>query len=160
GPESMAEFWAHKRYWDLIAVRYLITSGRDLNMSVIAQPPLAAPAPVPLMTPRRVNVACTSGPFDTVAVTLSTYGVTQYGTVLFEVLDESDHLLARAPSVDAATLVDNGDQSFSLPEPVCVDRSRSVVFRVQFQPSAPGAVIAAWEYPGRIDAQLLYKLLR
>ena len=30
-PEPLAEFWAHKRYWDLVGVRYLLAAGRDLN---------------------------------------------------------------------------------------------------------------------------------
>lgn len=30
-PDPLGQFWAHKRYWDLIGVRYLLTTGRDPN---------------------------------------------------------------------------------------------------------------------------------
>ena len=30
-PDPVAEFWAHKRYWDFLGVRYLLTTGADPN---------------------------------------------------------------------------------------------------------------------------------
>ena len=158
-PEALAEFWAHKRYWDFAGVRYLMTTGRDPNLRVLSQPPPGPASPVPLAAPRQVAVSCAAGPFDTIVVTLSTYGTPQRGRVRLEVLDPDGNRLAEAAPVDSAGLLDNADQRFTLPGPACTPPAAQVFLRLQFEAAAPGAMIAAWTYPGRSDAVFLYKTM-
>jgi hypothetical protein len=159
GPEPLAEFWTHKRYWDLIGVRYLLANGRDLNMQIVAGPATGAAAPVPLAGPRQAAVSCANGPFDTVGVLLSTYAATQAGQVDLDVLDASGQVAATAVPVDAATLLDNAERNFSLSTPACRTPAGQVTLRLRFRPAAPGAMIAAWHYPGPRDSEFLYKAL-
>jgi Bacterial membrane protein YfhO len=159
-PDALAEFWTRKRYWDLVGVRYLMTGGRDPNLRVLTEPPPGAAEPVPLAAPREVAVSCGAGPFDAVGVQLSTYAATQRGRVHLEVLDTNGNPIAQAAPVDSATLVDNADQSFALPAAVCAAPAPHVVLRLRFEASVPGAMIAAWTYPGRPDARFLYKALQ
>jgi len=158
-PDPTVEFWSRKRYWDLIGVRYLLTVGRDLNMRIVAGPARDAPAPVPLVAPRLAPVSCAGGAFDSVAVPLSTYGATQNGDVRLEVLDEHGAVMTAAVPVDAATLVNHAQQAFAFPTRVCADGARQVTLRLQFTPSAPGAAIAAWHYPGSREAEFFYTAL-
>src|SRR5204863_2931953 len=138
-------------------VRYLITNGRDPNMQIVAQSAPAAASPVPVTAPRDMTVGCAAGPFDAVAVTLSTYGTPQPGKVSVAVFAADGAPLLQTETIDSATLVDNADQRFALPSPVCTPPSPHVVLRLQYEPAKPGAMIAAWTYPG---VAFLYKALR
>ncbi|PYR74336.1 MAG: hypothetical protein DMF86_18525, partial [Acidobacteria bacterium] len=133
-PDALTEFWAHKRYWDLIGVRYVLTGARDPNTQVVSAPPPAVSiAPVPLTTPLESAVACAAGPFELVSVFLSTYASVQPGEVSLDVLDARGVVTATA-AVDSTAVVNNAEQSFPLPAPACADRTDRAVLRLRFQP--------------------------
>ena len=158
--DPMAEFRAHKRYWDFVGVRYLLSDGRDLNARVVAGSPVSGAFrnPVPLSSPLEVRVPCGSGPFDAVSVLLATYARRQSGTVTLDVAGVEGTAVATA-SVDASTLLDNADQRFRLSAAACRTGDREVLLRLTFTPAAAGDMIAAWQYPAWHGAGFFYRAL-
>jgi len=160
-PDPVAEFRAHRRYWDLVGVRYLLTADRDLNTHVVTKSPVsgAVGVPVSLVAPLEARVMCSAGSFDTVSVLTATYARRQPGRAIVDVLDLSGAVFASA-EVDSTTLTDNDENRFKLSAPACGRGEGEVVLRLSFRPGAPGAMIAAWQYPAWQGAGFVYRALR
>jgi hypothetical protein len=157
--DALTEFWAHKRYWDLIGVRYLVAAAPDLNTRIVWAPAAGAPmAPVPVASPLESVVACATGPFDGVAVFLSTYGSVQPGRIALDALDTSGAAIATA-AVDSSSIVNNADQMFQLSGHVCADGADRAVLRLRFEPGAPGAMIAGWRASGEAQPGFVFRTL-
>jgi hypothetical protein len=106
-----------------------------------------------------MQVPCTPGGFDGVSVMLSTYARAQPGRATVEIIEPSGQTTATG-SVDTATLVDNDQNRFMLSRPACQSGTGAVIVRLSFHPGAPGAMIAAWQYPEWHGTGFMVRTLR
>jgi hypothetical protein len=158
--DPVGQLQSSRRLFDYLGVRYIVLDG-DLDERLViapldpfsAQPPPGAyPAPLAPIAPGSVLgvdkvVDCNDGAFHSVDVLLSTYARTNPGKVVLQVLSRQGAPFTQAEA-DAAALVDNGYQSFTLPRAVCSDRRGSMLLRLSYRGSDPNLAIAYW-VPGK-----------
>jgi len=163
GTDPIGNLKAHKRFWDYVGVRYVVSSasrfnpsdrvkeslpngpvnvGREESSSVQAVPvPLGPPGPDFLDT----TVACSDGPFDSVLVKLSNYAKLPPGQVTITVLSHDGQTIDRSIS-DSASVHDNSLHPFPLHGLVCENPNESVVIRLRHYRQNPNLALAGWRY--------------
>jgi hypothetical protein len=143
---ALEEFWHNKRYFDLVAVRYLITRESDPFPVVYdTETSAARSSPVALTQPLETTISCPTDWLSRVQVLLSTYVKQNPGTVTLKILSE-DGTLLRQQKIDSSSLVDNAFQEFRF-SPLPDVKDRRLRLRLEFAPAQPNSMIAAWTYP-------------
>jgi hypothetical protein len=164
GGKPLVEINRHRRFWDYIGMRFLISgfAGSNPDEQIIESPhnnavPLASdsstPAdarPVLLGAPGPAfmedRVWCADGSFDGVLVRLNTYA--NPGTVELQVRNQAGRVLDRVLE-DSEALGGNMMQLLILHETACRDSTAAIVLRLEHHRSDPSLAIAAWRVPGK-----------
>jgi hypothetical protein len=140
----------NKRYYDLAAVRYMVTTdqitgGADPNAYDSLGAFLGAASPVPIRRPLRAAFTPTTSEVTEVEVPLGTYERKNPGTITLEILDAAGKLLesSEVPSLD---LVNNAPCRFHLSRIRGVNR-RQLQLVLDFRPGSDKSMIAAYAPP-------------
>jgi len=143
---ALGEFWHNKRYFDLVAVKYLIT--RETNpfpVSYDTETFAARREPVALIQPLEMTISCPTDLLSSVQVLLSTYIRQNPGTATLKILSD-DGTLLRQQTIDTSSLLDNAFQEFHF-SPLPNVKDQRLRLRLEFVPTQPDSMIAAWIYP-------------
>lgn len=160
--------WEHlyskRAFWNLVGIRYLV--GRSLNADYVRIPVAyksieelpssegaAALAPnIRLLGDGKsieAKTDCSSGEFDRVGVTFSTWGRINNGVVEIVALAPDGSVLGRARG-DAAKLGDNAPYVFNFGHLLCAKKSSTpIVLRLSFQATDQVSELVVWQQPGR-----------
>jgi hypothetical protein len=145
-PDVLTEFWHnHKRYFDLIGVKYLITQGTNPHPVLYDTEAVGGKKDAaPLFTPLEMSIVCPTDTLSSIHVALVTYARKNPGTVTLSIFAD-DGVLLRQQVLDAASLLDNSFQEFQFP-PLQGMKDRPLRLRLEFAPTLPDSMIGTWTY--------------
>jgi hypothetical protein len=145
-PDVLTEFWHnHKRYFDLIGVKYLITQGTNPHPVLYDTETVGGKKDAtPLFKPVEMSIVCPTDSLSSIHVALVTYARKNPGTVTLSLFGD-DGAPLRQRALDAASLLDNSFQEFQFP-PLQGMKDRPLHLRLEFAPAQPDAIIGTWTY--------------
>ena len=154
----LGELAANARFFDLVGVRYLSSSGSspapaeyDTTREVSA-----APSPRPLVSPLESWFNAPPASWNAVEVFLSNYGRSNPGAARLTLLDANRRVLGE--STIAGDLVkDNAHAVFTFAK-VPINGGERIGMRLSFEPAAIGSSLAAWEYPPDSAASFVFRV--
>jgi hypothetical protein len=134
----------NKRYYDLVAVKYLVTSGPSLGSYVYdtheAIPGL--PHPVPIAAPLTATFISSVDQFSSVQVPIGTYGRQNPGILDLAIADQSGRLI-ESSQIPAAELQDNQYAEFPFSNIRGV-QGQTLRLLLTFKPTSKESIVAAY----------------
>ena len=152
---ALGEFFENKRYFDLVGVRYLVTMNADPPLVLYGKEGLRVP--LALDQPLEATFLCPTDSLRDIEVYLSTHRRTNPGIVTLSVFGPDGTLLGR-DSVQSASLRDNSLQKFDF-APIDGFKDQQLRLHLEFQPTQPGSMIAAWKFPDHPDWGFIFRVM-
>ncbi|MBW1788672.1 MAG: hypothetical protein JRK53_18960 [Deltaproteobacteria bacterium] len=140
GVTATQEMFRHLRYFELAAVRYLVTLGGDPN--AISYERFGPWKAAPLVEPLEATFPCPVEMLNRIQVKFGTYNRTNPGVVTLTLLGPEGNRLGES-RIEGESIRNNKFMDFDFPDVTGV-KGKELRLRVAFRPSAPGSMIAAW----------------
>lgn len=155
---AMQEYRKNKRYFDLVAVKYVVTRQDDPNAAFIVSEKSLRQDLVPLQLSRPVEktLLCRTDELSSIEVLFSTYARKNPGLVTLSVLALDGTALAQS-WVQGDDLVDNRLQPFEF-RPITGLKGKQIRLRLDFTASQPDSMIVVWVPPDRNASDFAFRI--